>query len=255
MRRLIVPLCSLLLVFGSTAPAGAITFGGPDGTRHAEVGAVLSPQAFSDGTWAACSGVLISSTVFLTAAHCDQGVRRVAVTFDSTYASATGSIRWGSWHANPDYNQSQSDPADLAVIVLDEPVIGVPPARLPSAGSLDSLRSGQHLTSVGYGVQTITREAGGLLFHHQDTRFVASGRLDALTPTWLRVSQNPATGNGGTCYGDSGGPNFLGAGRSETDIIAAITITGDNVCRATNVDYRLDTQAARAFLGQYVTLP
>jgi hypothetical protein len=37
--------------------------------------------------------------------------------------------------------------------------------------------------------------------------------------------------------------------------VAAITITGDAICRATNVDYRLDTPPARAFLGQYVTLP
>ena len=62
---------------------------------------------------------------------------------------------------------------------------------------------------------------------------------------------NPAKGDGGTCYGDSGGPNFLGA----TDIVAATTITGDSVCRSTNVDYRLDTPAARTFLGAYVTLP
>ena len=62
---------------------------------------------------------------------------------------------------------------------------------------------------------------------------------------------NPATGNGGTCYGDSGGPNFLGT----TGVVAAITITGDAVCRATNVDYRLDTASARAFLDDYVALP
>ena len=49
---------------------------------------------------------------------------------------------------------------------------------------------------------------------------------------------NPRTGNGGTCYGDSGGPNFLGT----TNIVAAITITGDAVCRSTNVVYRLDTR-------------
>jgi len=67
--------------------------------------------------------------------------------------------------------------------------------------------------------------------------------------------QNPSTGNGGTCYGDSGGPNFLGAGANETNIVAATTITGDTPCRSTNVDYRLDTPSARAFLGQYVKLP
>ena len=53
----------------------------------------------------------------------------------------------------------------------------------------------------------------------------------------------------------TGGPNFLGAGDSETDIVAAVTVTGDFMCRATNVDHRLDTSSARAFLGQYVTLP
>jgi secreted trypsin-like serine protease len=49
-----------------------------------------------------------------------------------------------------------------------------------------------------------------------------------------------ATGNGGTCYGDSGGPNFLGSGSGETNIVAGTTITGDTPCRSTNVDYRLD---------------
>jgi hypothetical protein len=36
---------------------------------------------------------------------------------------------------------------------------------------------------------------------------------------------------------------------------AGTTITGDAWCRATNVDYRLDTPSARAFLRQYVRLP
>lgn len=65
------------------------------------------------------------------------------------------------------------------------------------------------------------------------------------------MSQNPATGDGGACFGDSGGPNFLGT----TDVIAAITVSGDSVCRATNVTYRLDTESARNFLKNYVTLP
>jgi V8-like Glu-specific endopeptidase len=62
---------------------------------------MLAPQAYSDGTWAACSGTLISPTVFLTAAHCDLEVSRVAVTFDSTYDPASGTTYWGTWHADP----------------------------------------------------------------------------------------------------------------------------------------------------------
>jgi len=79
--------------------------------------------------------------------------------------------------------------------------------------------------------------------------------LNSTQPTHLQLSQNPATGSGGACYGDSGGPNFLGAGSTETNIIATITIAGDAMCRATNTVLRLDTEEARVFLGQYVTLP
>jgi hypothetical protein len=90
---------------------------------------------------------------------------------------------------------------------------------------------------------------------YRDAREFAVGSYSALNRGYLRISQNPSTGNAGTCYGDSGGPNFLGAGANETDVIAAITITGDAWCRSTNVTYRLDTASARTFLSAYVTLP
>jgi hypothetical protein len=111
------------------------------------------------------------------------------------------------------------------------------------------------VTSVGYGATAVIPGPGGPALTYLDTRYASVGSLDALTPRWLRVSQNAATGDGGTCYGDSGGPNFLGTGATETTTIAAITITGDTVCQATNVDDRLDAPAARAFLGTYITLP
>jgi hypothetical protein len=255
MRRSIV---AVIVVFVATlafaAPADAITNGTPDGNGHPEVGALLAPQAYSDGTWETCSGTLISSTVFLTAAHCDQGVSRVAVTFDSSYDAATGTTYWGTWHADPNYNQAQSDPQDVAVVVFDKPVKGITPARLPRADSLSDLSLGTRFTAVGYGAQAVTIDRGPD-FHYADIRYVATGGLEALNPSWLRISMNPARGDGGTCYGDSGGPNFLGAGAGETNIVAGTTITGDFMCRATNVDYRMDTASARAFLGQYVTLP
>jgi hypothetical protein len=47
----------------------------------------------------------------------------------------------------------------------------------------------------------------------------------------------------------------LGAGSSETNINAAITSSGDGMCNTKNVVVRLDTQAARGFLSNYVALP
>ena len=138
MRRFVSgTMLAALLAFA--APAGAITYGVPDGNGQPEVGALLAQQAYPDGTWAECTGTLISPTVFLTAAHCDEGVSRVAVTFDSTYSAPRGTTYWGTYHADPAYDQKQSNPHDIAVVVLDKAVKGITPARLPAAGSLDSV--------------------------------------------------------------------------------------------------------------------
>jgi hypothetical protein len=251
MKKLVAAVAAAVAAIGITGVAVAITNGGPDGNGHPEVGALLAPHAFSDGTWEECSGTLISPTVFLTAAHCDEGLSRVTVTFASQYVAGKSTTYTGTWHADPNYNQAQSDPQDVAVVVLDKAVKGIAPARLPEAGSLDSLQVGDKIVSVGYGAQSVTMGAGGANFHYADIRYVAVGSVSAMNAAWIRASMNPSTGDGGTCYGDSGGPNFLG----DTNIVAGTTITGDFVCRATNVDYRMDTESARSFLGQYVTLP
>jgi secreted trypsin-like serine protease len=254
MRRCLLTLLMLLAVLSggllTGSPATAITNGTFDGEGHPAVGGLVSPTQYSDGTWIYCSGTLISTTVFLTAAHCGTEGERVAVTFDSDY-EAGDTVYYGTFHADPLYPGNQSDAHDIAVVVFDKPVRGITPAQLPEADSLSDLPSTQRFTSVGYGAYEVTNEPGGHRYLYDDRRMVATGELNSINKTWLRISMNPSTGNGGTCYGDSGGPNFLGT----TDIVAAITITGDAVCRSTNVDYRLDTESARAFLGQFVLLP
>ena len=254
MRKFIAACAAAVSALTLAGGAGAVVYGEPDGEGHPNVGALLAPQAYSDGTWVTCSGTLIAPTVFLTAAHCDWGLDRMAVTFASTYVAGKSKMYWGTWHADPLYSGAQGDPHDIAVVVLDKGP-GITPAQLPAAGSLGNLPSDQGFTSVGYGAQSVTIDHGPT-FHYADVRYVAtSDTLFAINNAWLRISMNPSLGDGGTCYGDSGGPNFLGAGPTETNIVAATTITGDFMCRATNVTYRLDTASARSFLGHYVTLP
>lgn len=254
MRRppLTLVLLVALFIVGalSTAPASAITHGTFDGNGHPAVGGLVSPTQYSDGTWIYCSGTLVSPTVFLTAAHCGTDGEQVIVTFDADYEDGD-KVYEGTFQADPLYPGSSSDSHDIAVVVLDKAVKGITPARLPGAGSLSGLPGDQRFTSVGYGAYEVTNEPGGHQYLYDDRRMVATGELNAINNTWLRISMNASTGNGGTCYGDSGGPNFLGT----TDIVAATTITGDAVCRSTNVVYRLDTASARAFLADFVTLP
>jgi trypsin len=259
-RKTVALLCLAPLFF--LGRASAITYGVPDGGDHPNVGAfVVEDDTGHRDIW--CTGTLISPTVFLTAAHCTVDPERlgfrVFVTFDTKFTPKS-KLYEGTPHTNPGYNQAQGDPGDVAVVTFASPIRGITPAALPSEGLFDRMAADHTLhdqlfTAVGYGVHQPTPGGGPMTFPFTSDRWRSVSSFNALNQAWLRLSQNNATGDGGTCYGDSGGPNFLGAGAGETPMIAAVTVTGDFFCLATNVTYRLDTPAARAFLSQFVTLP
>jgi Trypsin len=236
----------------------AITYGQLDGSRHPEVGALV--EMGPSGPFANCSGTLISPTVLVTAAHCDNGTQTVSVTFDPQVSSHSGIT--GAFHADPLFGGGQGDAHDIAVVVFSQPIADATPAKLPSAGLLDAMKAGKTLdnattfTAVGYGGQERSFvDQGQWFIASRGAREFAVSSFNGLNKGYIRLSQNPSHGDGGTCYGDSGGPYFLGSGAGETTTIAAITTTGDTPCTSTGVAYRLDTESARAFLGQFVTLP
>ena len=259
-RSLLSALAVMILLTIAVSPAWAITYGKLDGDGHPNVGIMVAELETPGVKEMICSGALIAPTVYLTAAHCtgylaSLGISDVWVSFDSEFIAGSTLIH-GTMHTNPAFDQAQNDPGDIAVIVLDEPIVGVTPATLPRKGQFDRLERqgklrGQRFTAVGYGSQERSNGGGPPTFGPTDTRMVAISTYRALNPTWLRLSQNPATGDGGTCYGDSGGPNLLG----DSSLIAGLTVTGDTACRATNVIYRLDTVSARSFLVDFVPLP
>ena len=118
MRRATAACAAALSMLVFAGGAGAVVNGEPDGNGHPNVGALLAPQAYSDGTWASCTGTLISPTVFLTAAHCEWDTDRLAVTFASTYVPGQSKVYWGTWHADPLFSGAQGDPHDAEDALL-----------------------------------------------------------------------------------------------------------------------------------------
>jgi len=249
--------------------ASAITYGFVDSNNtFRNTGAFIVKSPSTGQIFPICSGTMITANVFLTASHCTafftqdlapEGYRAYvsldqSIPFGDLTSNKTTLLSVAHVVTNPNYSQSQSDSGDIGVLILDRNVRGVTPAVLPSCGLLDQLVAQNGLknavfTNAGYGLQN--RVTGGGVPFFQDLnpipRMFSFSSFNSLNGGYLRLSQNPSTGSGGTCFGDSGGPNFLTVNGQQ--LIVAITITGDSVCRSTNVDYRLDIVSAQAFLA------
>jgi secreted trypsin-like serine protease len=272
MKRLICFFAlTLSLVVGSLLLApktSAITYGFVDSNNQFRNTGAFIVKSTNGEIFPICSGTLITPNVFLTAAHCTLFYTQdLAPEGDVAYVSLDQSIPFGSLTSNktqllrvahvvtnPNFNQSQSDSGDIGVLILERNVNGVMPATLPACGLLDQLVAQNGLktatfTNAGYGLQN--RVVGGGIPFFQDLnpvpRMFSFSSFNSLNGGYLRLSQNPSTGNGGTCFGDSGGPNFLTVNGQQVQV--SITISGDSVCRSTNVDYRLDTVSAQGFLA------
>jgi hypothetical protein len=116
-----------------------------------------------------------------------------------------------------------------------------------------SSATGLAFTTVGYGIVRTDKTGGPHSLIDETIRSVAQHTLLSLQPTWLLLNMNPSTGSGGTCYGDSGGPHFLGGMTS--NLIVSLTVTGDAWCRATDLTYCLDTVSAHEFLSRFGLVP
>jgi hypothetical protein len=81
-------------------------------------------------------------------------------------------------------------------------------------------------------------------------RFVDSD-YGSLTQNNLHLQQNPNVADGGTCFGDSGGPHFW----KESLILASVTSWGDAICRSNDMTQRVDLAAALAFLAGFGLTP
>jgi hypothetical protein len=279
---------ALAVTLTLSLPAVAInTYNSAPAPERTEVGALVAqwdddadPSTPDRVDWV-CSGTMIDSDVYLTAAHCTtdwpEGARLgVSLAQDTQAALDAGHAAGlsgdalfdavaveGTPHSDPAFPGTSADSHDIAVLTFDQEGAaalqqwgGFTPAQLPTAGQLSELgpqgmNDLEYLT-VGYGTSEAARGPGGHVHENGGVRLKAPTGFNSLTKTWLKLDMHAQHGNGGACYGDSGGPNF--ATIDGERVLAGTTITGDVPCYATNVTYRMDSPSAQGFLDDFVSL-
>lgn len=261
----------------AAAPAGAIVNGAPDGEGHPNVGAIIVtlPPELGGFNIQFCTGSLLTPTIVLTAGHCTDGFDQfgipdsdILVTFDtdtrlSTPANAPEhAVGVLSHETHPEFRYGGLSTAynDVGVLHLAAPVLDRDPVTLPPENWLSDMAAkgglrGRTFVSVGYGLigtnhRSVLNPNNVPTF--DDLRRVTFGPFSVLTRYQLGILDNTsATGGGGTCNGDSGGPTFPGwAGAPPYQV--AVTTSGDPVCRSLSRRQRLDTPVVQDWLREVV---
>jgi len=247
-------------------PALAITWGDIDhDNTYNNVGSIVIISLDESEYFQFCSGTLIHRRGFLTAGHCtdyleeliDAGTldpERIFVSFEPDLAIPDLPVyEVQQLITHPDYGTAPNEFFDIGLVILDKPVKHTPLANLPTANYLDDLRASGQLKEKNVGAEFLVVGYGVTLnwppheFVDNMLRRYAYSEYISLGHEYLRMSQNPNHDNGGTCFGDSGGPTFW----EEEDgrlVLVALTATGDGACMATGFAYRVDLPSSLEFI-------
>lgn len=179
------------------------------------------------------------------------------------YASWSAALNGSSqWHRASSFPHPQFDPNafalhDAGVLRLNAPVTMNAYGQLPTLNLLDQVqKSKTHFTPVGYGLE----KSGPKIALGGDTRRIADEvlvNLNGVHGVGKGVSaqfsnDNGAAHQGGTCFGDSGGPVILNGTRVVTAVNSFVT---SQTCTGSTNAYRLDQPDDLAFLATFGVTP
>jgi hypothetical protein len=238
-----------------------IIFGTVDGNAHPAVG-LLVLDVNGTPTYR-CSGTFLSPTVFLTAGHCvgepgEFSGMRVFTESDVEHGNnnypfaGPNTIEATSWHAHPLFTEAGFPLHDVGVVVLSAP-FNLPANQyglLPAVNQLDALHNGANtlFTSVGYGSQK-TNPAQDISLRIRESAQVHLIAINTPAVGHILMILSNNAGGGGSCFGDSGGPNYIGT----SNVIAATTSFGRSpTCGGTGGVFRLDQQDVIDFVNWFL---
>ena len=252
---------AVLLVAG---PAGAVLNGTADtANRFSNVGSL---QLKVGNDWFQfCSGTLVRPNVVLTAAHCTDflvdvgpdgfGPDDVRITFDpeqdGPYSTVDHIVVHPDWflqpggHGNSKHGFLAPPAEDIALVFLDAPVAGITPAPIAGPTYFAGLNlKTATFTAVGYGLDGFATGSAGAnhpfviddgIRSYRDVTVITEH--DLFPDRFLKITQS-------VCFGDSGGPLFHNG-----TVVALNTWTFSYRCSGPNLEYRVDSAAARSFLN------
>jgi len=190
-----------------------------NGTPTADFPAVAALVIRDAGGESLCTGTLVSSSVILTAAHCVAGGATAIRVFFFPNGDTEDAYDAVAYAINPEFSFPF---ADLALVLLEAPVVGIAPAPLTSRKP----RPRKLSTIVGYGEDALgnfgLKEMGTVRLAKCPKRFPALGLARGALARSLCWRARP--GQQDTCHGDSGGPLLIGGS------VAGVTSGGDPNC-------------------------